>query len=214
MHHAFKAGFQFNECSKFCHASHRTGHDAFCCISFAGACPWILSQLFHAQADSFFLNVQLQNFNIDLLAFSQNIFGMIDASPADFANMQEAIDWPDIDERTVIFQGLHCSAVVLTNLDLCPEFAFALSAFGLHQSSTTDHKVTFLGVHFSDLDGEFLADVTLKVASETHFNVAGRQEGSHVTDHDLQAAFVHRSDVAINNLSNGECIPVAAGAMA
>ena len=69
--------------------------------------PWIEAALLEAQRDAFFLGVELEHDDLDLVTHVEHLAGVIDASPGHVRLVQKTVDSAQIDKGTVLGDVLH-----------------------------------------------------------------------------------------------------------
>ena len=77
---------------------------------------------------------------------------MIEAGPADFADVEEAVDAADVDERAVVLERLDGSLALLADFEDVPQAGGGFGAFLFEEGASADDEVAFLSVGFDDLD--------------------------------------------------------------
>src|SRR6266404_6370276 len=102
MNQALDAGFQFDKRT----VRHKVDHFAFDLgadrvLRFDGV-PRIGQLLFQAQADPFFFAIDVQDYDIDILADFENFGRVANAPPAHIGNVEQTVDAVQIDEGAEI----------------------------------------------------------------------------------------------------------------
>src|SRR5256885_982217 len=88
---------------------HRAFNDAADRIFFLHGVPRIRRQLFHAQGNALFLAVELEHYDFDFFADSDDLRRVIDAPPGHVADVENAVDAAEIDEGAIAGNVLHCA---------------------------------------------------------------------------------------------------------
>ena len=83
--------------------------------------PRVVLSLLVAQRDLVVLGVDVLHIHFDGVTNGDNLGGMLDAVPAQLADVAQAVHTADIDECTVRGQALDNAGVGLAHLDICPE---------------------------------------------------------------------------------------------
>ena len=76
-------------------------------IFFGDRVPRMRLKLLHADRNALLVRVDLDDHGFDLLARGKHVRRLVDATPRNFADMQQGIHAADIDERAVIGQAAH-----------------------------------------------------------------------------------------------------------
>lgn len=108
MDQSLDAAFQFDECAVVHQADHLALHPRAHRIFLGNGMPGIGIQLFHAERNAFFLGIELEHDNFDLLANLNDLRWMVDPAPRHIADVQYAVDATQIDECAIarnIFYG-------------------------------------------------------------------------------------------------------------
>ena len=83
--------------------------------------PGVVLSLLVAQRDLVVLTVDILHIHLDGVADRDDLRGMLDAVPAQLADVAQAVHTADIDECTVRGQALDNAGVALAHFDICPE---------------------------------------------------------------------------------------------
>jgi hypothetical protein len=112
---------------------------------------------------------------------------VLDATPRQVGDVQQAVDAAEVDERAVVGDVLDDALDDGAFLEV-GEQLLALFAHRLFQHGTTrHHDVVALAVELDDLELVFLAFVRRRVLDRTHVDQRTRQEGTDAVGHDGQA---------------------------
>ena len=109
VHQAFDAAFQLHEGAVIHQADHLALHTRSDRILFRHGVPWVGSELFHAQGDTFLLGVEFEHDDLDFFADLDDFGGMIDPSPGHVADMENTVDAAEIDEGAVTRDVFNCA---------------------------------------------------------------------------------------------------------
>jgi hypothetical protein len=71
--------------------------------------PRVGELLLEAEADAFFLGIDVEHDDIDVLADLENFRGMADAAPTHICDMEQAVETVEVDERAEIGDVLDCA---------------------------------------------------------------------------------------------------------
>src|SRR6202012_795030 len=91
------------------------------------ALPRIVEQMLHAERDAGGFEVDLDDLYLHRLADGQNLGRMVDATPRDIGDVQQAVDAAEVNERTVIGDVLDDAVDHLTLFEVLYQF---LALFG------------------------------------------------------------------------------------
>src|ERR1700674_3607295 len=69
--------------------------------------PGVRQKLLHAHRDALLLGVNLENFDLDLLAYGKHIFRLVDPAPGDLTHMEQRIHTAYIHERSIASEAAH-----------------------------------------------------------------------------------------------------------
>src|SRR6201999_2727338 len=75
----------------------RADRVAFGCVQ-----PGVRRQLLESEGDALLVLVELQHFDLNLVAYVDEIAGVGEAAPAHIGDVEQAIEAAQIDERTVV----------------------------------------------------------------------------------------------------------------
>src|SRR5262249_20656924 len=152
------------------------------------ALPRIVKQLLHAERDAMRLVVDLDDLDLHGLADGQDLGRMVDATPRDVGDVQEAVDAAEVDERTVIGDVLDDAVDHLTLFEVLHQLLALLGA-GLFQNGTTrHHDVAAATIHLEDLERLGVVHQRRDVADRTDVHLRARQEGHRAVEVDGEAA--------------------------
>ena len=134
---------------------------------------------------------------------------MDDADPAHLADVQEAVDAAEVDEGAVVLDGFDAAGEVLAGAQIL--HCLFLRHFSLfsEKSAAGEDEATAGRFDLGDLRAELLADVGIKIGDVAHLDLAGWHESAEGTDFDFEAALVGLLDEAVDDLADGDGIPVA-----
>ena len=203
---AFDAGFEFHERA----VRHEVDHLAFDLgadgILLLDVVPRIGELLLEAEADAFFLAVDVQDHDVDVLADFEQLRRMADAAPAHIGDVQQAVDAVEVDERAEIGDVLDGALADIAGGHLGEQFLAAFDAFLLDEFAAGKNDVLPLLVDFDNLEVVGVADVLVEILGRGDVDLRGGQEGLDA-DVDEQTAFDDGFDFAGDGaafVANGE----------
>src|SRR5690606_15496961 len=85
--------------------------------------PRILEQIAERERDLARGGVHLLDFDFDLFAFFEDVSWMLDAIPTHLADVDQAIDAAEIDERAKVAQAAHNPLALLTDFEFGQQLA-------------------------------------------------------------------------------------------
>src|SRR4029077_319423 len=152
------------------------------------ALPRIVEQLLHAERDTVGLVVDLDDLDLDLLTDVENLGRMIDASPGDIGDVQQAVDTAEIHERAVVGDVLDRAVDDLALFEILHQL-LALLGTGLFQhGAARNDDVAAPAIHFQDLEGLRIVHQRRHIADRTDVDLRARQEGDGAVEIDGEAA--------------------------
>ena len=152
------------------------------------ALPRIVEQLLHAERDTVGLVVDLDDLDLDRLADGQHLGRMVDATPRDIGDVQQAIDAAEVDERTVIGDVLDDTVDHLTLFEVLHQFLALLGAGLFQNRASRHHDVAATAIHLEDLERLRIVHQRSDVADRADIDLRARQEGDSAVEVDGEAA--------------------------
>ena len=211
VHEAFDTGFEFDKCA--------VGHQVDDLAFDAGAhrvlgldvVPRVGELLLEAEADPFFLAVDVQNDHVDVLADLEDFGRVADAAPAHIGDMEQTVDAVEVDERAEIGDVLDRALADIARGHFAEQFLAAFEAFLFDQLAAGKNDVLPLLVDLNNLEFVSVADVLLEILGNDDVDLRGGQESFHA-DVDEQAALDDGFDLAVDGaafVADGEdALPV------
>ena len=172
-----------------------------------------MHELLQTQADLLLFVVEGNHDHVNLIAFVQHFGGVLDACPTDFTDVKKTVNTPEVDEGTVVFDGLHGAGELLAFLDGEPQGFFGLLSFRFQTGTTADDQIALLPVRLDDLHGQFLTDKRLEILDKLQIELACRQEAPQTADFDLQSALVGLGHHTIDDLPLPDRVPIGGHAL-
>jgi hypothetical protein len=134
------------------------------------------------------LVVDLDDFDLHLLADVEHLGRVIDAPPGDIGDVQQSVDAAEIDEGAVVSDVLHHPVDDLAFLEVLHQL-LALLGTGLFQhGAARHHDVAAPAIHFQDLERLRLVHQRRHVADRPDVDLAARQERDRPVEIDGEAA--------------------------
>src|SRR5580692_8046937 len=168
MNQTFNAWLDFNERSEVSRPRDHAVNPLANLVTGGNAVPWVRQQLLHSQRNAPFLRVDFENLGLNFLAHGQNIGRAANPAPGDVADMQQAVDAPQINERAVIGKAAHLAADHIAFADF--RVASLLGNSGLffgHRAPVYDN-VFFSGIDFQNAAHNLLTDQLLHFPGIAH----------------------------------------------
>ena len=140
----------FCECTKGHQLHDFNGSNIADLISIGEHFPGICIRIFVSERDSSLFLIESENINIHFIADVQYFGRLLYALPAEFGNMNHAVDAADIDECTVRSHALDSAVIFLTFFNVVPDCFSSSFALALQYSANgTDNTFAAL-VYFRD----------------------------------------------------------------
>ena len=161
--------------------------------------PGVVLGLLVAQRDLVVLGVDVLHIHLDGIANGDDLGGMLDAVPAQLADVAQTVHTADIDECTVRSQALDNAGVGLAHLNVCPElFTLCLVLLSGHLVDAADDLAAGA---LGDNQLNVLANQSGVVLITAHSSLRTRNEHLDALDVDHNAALVELGDVALDDLA-------------
>ena len=152
VHQTFDALFDFNECAVVGQVGHLAEHAGALRVAACQTVPRIIAHLLDAERNTVLFLVELQNLGFDFVAHRQYFGRMLDATPCQIGNVQQAIDAAEINERAVVGDVLDHALDDRAFLQVRQD-RFTVGTHGFFQHGTTrNHHVIALAVELDDLE--------------------------------------------------------------
>ena len=150
--------------------------------------PRVFAELLHAQRNAVLFLVELQHLGGDFVADRQHFGRMLDATPREVGDVQQAVDAAEVDERAVIGDVLDDALDDRAFLQRLQQLlALRAEARFEHRAARNDDVVA-LAVELDDLEFERLAFERRGVLDRADVDQRTGQERANAVDHDRQAA--------------------------
>ena len=197
VHKAFHASLQFHESpvgEQFGNPSLYIGTNRELALD---VLPRVVGHLLETKRDAFLLAIHIEDLHLDLLADTQHLGGMIDATPAHVRDVQEAVHALEVDKGAEVGHVLHLSAHLVADLDGLQEELATLGTLGLDHLAAAQHDVLPLVVDLDDLELVDVAQKFVEVLGRDDVDLGTGEEGLHPDVHH-QATFHHPLDLALH----------------
>ena len=163
--------------------------------------PRMRSELLETEGDAALGLVEVENDDVDLLVELDNLFGVVDAAPAEVGDVDEAIHAAEVDEDAVGGDVLDNTFEHLTLLEVADNLGLLSLDLVLDESLVADDDILVFVVNLDDLELHLLVDVHVVVADRLNIDLAAGQEGLDVLeDGDDETAFGAALHVTGDNL--------------
>src|SRR5580704_4468354 len=164
------------------------------------ALPRIVQQLLHAERDTVGLVVDLDDLDLDGLADGEHLGRVIDPSPGDIGDVQQAVDAAEVDERAVIGDVLDDAVDDLALFEVLHQFLALLGAGLFQHGAARHHDVAAAAIHLQDLERLRIVHQRCDVADRADVDLRARQEGDRAVEVDGEAALDLVEDDAVHLL--------------
>ncbi len=168
--------------------------------------PRVGEFLFEAETDALFLEVDVKDDDVDILAYLQNIRRVADASPTHVRDVQEAVDAIEVDEGAEVGDVLDGALADVTGRHFAKNFGALVAPFLFDEFATGENDVLAFLIDLDDFESVTVPDEDVQVARRADVDLRGGQEGFHA-DVDDQTAFDDGFDFAGDGpafVTNGE----------
>ncbi len=193
VHQAFDAVADTDERTERNQLGDLAGHDLTDLVQAREGLPRIFLGCLQRQGHALAVHVHLEHLDGDRGADLHDLVRVIDVLPAQFGDVNQAVDPTKIHERAEVDDGGDHALADLALLQLVEEGLANLGLGLLQPGATRQHHVVAVLVQFDDLGLEFHADVGLEVADAAHLDQRCGQEPAQA-DVDDQTALDHLDD--------------------
>src|SRR6266700_7729951 len=162
------------------------------------ALPRIVEQLFHAERDTVGLVVDLDDLDLHLLADVEHFGRVIDTTPRDIGDMQQAVDAAEVHERAVVGDVLDHAVDDLALFEVLHQFLALLGAGLFQHGAARYHDVAAAAIHLEDLERLRVVHQRCDVADRPDVDLRTRQEGYRAVEIDGEAALDLVEDDAVD----------------
>src|SRR6185437_15215524 len=162
-------------------------------VALCGVEPRIRRELLEAERDALLFLVELEDLNLNLIAYIDQIARVREAAPAHVRDVQQAVEAAHVNECAVVGEVLDGAGEDRALLEVLEGDGLAGVLLFLENLLARDDDVAALLVELDDADLELLADVAVEVANGTNLNLRARKEGLDA-DIDREAALDARDD--------------------
>src|SRR5688572_10663124 len=155
--------------------------------------PRIRLQLLQAERDALALPVDVEDFDLELLADLHHFGRVRHAAVAHVGDVQQAVHAAEIDEGAEVGDVLDHAFADLADRQLLHQHVALRLALGLEQHAARDDDVAAALVQLDDLELEALAQQLVDVRHAAQRDLAARQEGidAHQIDDDAALDLLH-----------------------
>ena len=159
--------------------------------------PGVVLFLLVAQGNLLVLGVIALNIHFDGIANADDLRGMLDVVPAQFADVAQAIHAADVNKGTVGSQALDNASVLLVNFNVLPELIALCLVF--FSSNLVDAADDLAACALGDNQLNVLANQLGVVLIAAHGSLRTGNKHTNALDVDNNAALVGFHDVAFHN---------------
>ena len=150
--------------------------------------PRILAELLHAQRHAVLFLVELEDLGSHLVADGQHLGRVLDATPREVGDVQQAVDAAQVDERAVIGDVLDDTLDDRAFLQRFEQFLALRAEACLEHGAPRNHDVVALAIELDDLEFERLAFERCRVLDRPDVDQRAGQERTDAVDHHGEAA--------------------------
>src|SRR5262249_39680509 len=138
--------------------------------------PRVGRELLEAERDALLVFVELQNFDVDLVAHVDQVARMRQAAPRHGGNVQQAIDAAQVDESAVVGQVLDGAGKVCALVKLFQGLAALFGQNLVENGFARDHDVAALAVQLDDAHFNLLPFHGIEIVRRLHIHLrAGKK---------------------------------------
>ena len=182
----FDALLDFDECAVVGQADDLAANPGVRRVVGRSVLPRIVLQLLEAQRDAFLLSVELQYDDVQFVTDLELLGRMVDATPRNVGDVQQAVDSAEVDECTVLGEILHDSAQDLALFELGEGLLFLGRVFDLEHGFAGQDDVAPALVDLDHAHPVLVTDQALQVTHRANVYERAGQEGRQA-DVDFQA---------------------------
>ncbi len=186
MDQTFYARSDFDECTVVSHNDNFTFNfvaNLQVCIQ---SIPWVRSQLFQAESDTFLFVVEVKDNHIDLLIQLNDFFRMRNTAPRQVCDMDQTVYATQVDEYTVRSDILNRTFQYLAFFKFGDDVFLLLFEFSFDKSFMRYNNIFEFLVDLHDLEFHCLTYKYIVVADRFYIDLRTRQEcfdTEYVNDH-------------------------------
>ena len=178
--------------------------------------PWMRLELLQAEGDALLLVVEVEDNNIEFLVELYNLVRVVDTSPREVGDMNQAVNTTEVDEYAVRSDVLDSTFEHLSFFEFGDDFFLLLFELGLDECLVRNNDILEFLIDFHNLEFHSLAYVSIVVADRLNVDLRARQEcldAEYVDNHTaLSAAFDVTLDDFIVGKSLVDAVPAAGSA--
>jgi len=212
----FNTRSDFDECTVVSHNHYFTFHFVTYLKVRIQSIPWVRSQLFQTQSDTFLLVIEVEDNNVQLLIQFNHFFRIAYAAPRQVSDVDQSVYATQVDEYTIRCDILNGSFKNLSFFELTDNFFLLLFQFSFDKSFVRNNHVFEFLVDFNHFEFHCFANEYIIVTDRFHVDLRTRQEcfdTEYVNDHTTLSATL---DVTLDNFfvfqSSINAIPRASSA--
>src|SRR5579872_6340088 len=139
--------------------------------------PGVRRELLHAERDTLFGAIELEDLYGDLVAYVKDLGRMRDAAVRHVGDMQQAVNSTEIDEGAVIGQILDGSGGDRALFEMLEGGALAAVDFFFHRHLARDHDIAATAVELDDFDRDVLSHQGIQVVNGAGIGLRSGHEG-------------------------------------
>ena len=188
MDQTLDAGFDLDEGAKVHEARHGAGDALADDVAVGHGVPWLRLQLLQPERDAAAFGIDLEHLDLELLADCEHIFWAADAAPGEIADVQQAIDSAQIDERAIRCETADRAAEHVAFVDRRIDAGLRCKGLFLRDDAAVDYDIFLGGVQLDDAAGDLRAHQLLHLGGFADAAAGCRHKGAHA-DIDAESAF-------------------------
>ena len=173
-----------------------------------GGIPWVFEQVAIGQADFTGLFVNLVDLDLYLLAFFDDVAGMLDTVPAQLADVDQTIEPTQINERTKIANATDDAFENIASLNLFELFLTFRFTLTLQDRPPADDEITASHVGLVDQTHHLLIDEFRQIFDAVFGDLADGHERADRSDLTLQSTSVVTGHECFDDRPLVDIVPV------
>src|SRR5499426_3474137 len=151
--------------------------------------PRVGDQLLVAQADALFVAVELEHFDLNVLADLEEFVRVLDAAPGHVGYVEQAVQTAEVDERAVFGDVLDLALDDDALFEVLERLALLAVDHLFEDDLARENDVAAFLVNLQDPDFDLLVPEAVEVADRANVDLAAGQERLNAPDVDAEAAF-------------------------
>jgi hypothetical protein len=168
-------------------------------------------ELLEAEGDAVLDEVELEDLDLELVAFLEHLLGVVDTGVAHVGDVEQAVDAAEVDEGAKVGEAADDALANLAFLELELElFAFFLALL-LEHAAARQHEVLALAIDLGDFALEPLVHEAAEILVADEVDLAHGHEAAGAVDAELEAADVAAGDAGLDDFTDAQLVKVGVG---